>query len=183
MEVRGSVLQSIDEFIQANHADKYDAWKSQLSTETQDCLKSVVSTKWYPVEQGVIEPTELMCKMFYPDKKKGAWEAGRHSAKVALSGVYKVFVLISTPAFMLKRASRVITTFYSPTALEVKSSTDKSMLIQLTKLPTDNELIEYRIGGWMEKALEICGCKNLRINMPNSIAKGDPYTTYDIKWE
>ncbi|MFY0627330.1 MAG: hypothetical protein JXR07_13600 [Reichenbachiella sp.] len=183
MEVRGSVIKGIDEFVKSTHSEGYDTWKSKLSNETLSIMEKAVPSKWYPLNEGIVEPTTQMCNLFYSDKKKGAWESGRFSAETALSGIYKVFVLISTPAFMLKRASRVLTTFYNPTKIEVKNSTDKSMLLHLTELPTKNELIEYRIGGWMEKALEICGCKNLKINVPHSIAKGDPLTAYDITWE
>ncbi len=182
MKVRGSVPKSIDDFVKSNHAGQYDEWKNSLSEKTAGIIDKASTSAWYPVNEGVVEPTLAMCKLFYPDKRKGAWESGRFSAEYALSGIYKVFVLVSTPSFLLKRASRVITTFYEPTSIEVISSTDKSMELRLTELPIDNELIEYRIGGWMEKALEMCGCKNLTVNIPDSISKGAAYTTYDIKW-
>ncbi|UXP30941.1 hypothetical protein N6H18_11320 [Reichenbachiella agarivorans] len=183
MEVRGSVLMSIDEFVKQRHAGQYSDWKDNLSADTQKLLGNVGAQKWYPVNEGVIEPTIQLCKLFYPDAKKGAWESGRYSAEAALKGVFKIFVLVSTPAFMLKRASRVMTTFYSPTNIEVIATTDKSMLLHLTELPINNELIEYRIGGWMEKALEICGCQNLQFDIKNSLSKGDPYTSYEITWD
>ncbi|RJE72708.1 hypothetical protein [Reichenbachiella sp. MSK19-1] len=183
MEVRGSVLISIDEFMKSEHVSQYDAWKKNLSKNTLQLLDKVGPQKWCPVEDGVIDPTVQLCKLCYDDPKKGAWESGRYSAKVSLSGVYKIFVLVSTPAFMLKRSSRVMTTFYNPTNIEVKNTTDKSMLLHLTELPVNNELLEYRIGGWMEKALEICGCKNLQFNITSSLSKGDKFTAYDISWD
>ncbi|PIB35070.1 hypothetical protein BFP72_06500 [Reichenbachiella sp. 5M10] len=183
MEVRGSVLISIDEFMKSEHADQYAVWKKKLSKNTLNLLETTGPQKWCPVEDGVIDPTVQLCKLCYTDAKKGAWESGRYSAKVSLSGIYKIFVLVSTPAFMLKRSSRVMTTFYNPTNIEVANATDKSMLLHLTELPVNNELLEYRIGGWMEKALEICGCKNLQFKITSSLSKGDSFTAYDISWD
>ena len=57
------------------------------------------------------------------------------------------------------------------------------MKLKLSNLPVKSDLIEHRIGGWIEKALEICGCQDLVVALPTSIAKGDAYTTYDISWK
>ncbi|WP_420580017.1 hypothetical protein [Reichenbachiella sp.] len=183
MQVRGSVIKSIDSFVADNHGSKYEEWKKGLSAASSLLLASASSSNWYPVEPGVIVPTQVLCDMFYSDKKQGAWESGRYSAKMGLTGIYKVFVLISSPSFMLKRASRVIATFYEPTDLKVANSTDNSMVIQFTMLPIKNELIEYRIAGWMEMALEICGCKNLQVKITKSMAEGDSMFETTITWD
>ncbi|MEO9966131.1 MAG: hypothetical protein ABJF11_10105 [Reichenbachiella sp.] len=183
MQVRGSVIKSIDSFVSDVHGSKYEDWKKNLSEASSLLLSTVSSANWYPVEPGVIAPTKVLCDMFYQDKKQGAWESGRYSAKMGLTGIYKVFVLVSSPAFLLKRASRVIATFYDPTDLTVAHSTDKSMIIQFTQLPIKNEFIEYRIAGWMEMALEICGCKNLSVQISKSMARGHDMFETTINWD
>ncbi|MEP2024322.1 MAG: hypothetical protein ABJH98_18385 [Reichenbachiella sp.] len=183
MQVRGSVIKSIDSFVSDVHSAKYEEWKNNLSSASSLLLSSVSTSSWYPVEPGVIAPTQVLCDMFYTDKKKGAWESGRYSAKVGLTGIYKVFVLISSPTFLLKRATRVIATFYDPTDLTVADTTDNSMVIQFTELPIKNELIEYRIAGWMEMALEICGCKNLKVDITKSMAQGSSIFETTINWD
>lgn len=182
MEVRGSVILSIDEFVKNKYTAQYETWKKKLSSETLNLLETAGSQKWYPVEAGVIDPTVELCNMFYPDAKQGAWESGRYSAEASLTGVFKVFVLISTPSFMIKRAARIMATFYSPTEIKVVESSPKSMKINLSKIPIKNELIEHRIGGWIEKALEICGCENLTVRITSSLSKGDDKTVYMINW-
>ena len=183
MKVRGSVTKSIEEFVKINHPNDFDKWFSKLTPESKEILAGAGSTKWYPVNEGVLIPTQIMCNLFYEDAKKGAWESGRYSAKSALTGVYKVFVLISTPTFLLKRATRIISTFYDPSELEVANTTNKSMVILYKTLPANSELIECRIAGWMEQALEMCGCKNLSVTTPRSLAKGDDVFEVKIKWD
>ena len=183
MRVRGSVIRSIDEFVKVKHSQKYQEWRSSLPQSASKLYDEASPSDWYPVADGVVTPTELLCRMFYNDPKLGAWESGRFSAEVALSGIYKVFVLISTPGFMLKRASRVIATFYDPTDLQVIDSSDKSMTLECTQLPAKSDLVEYRISGWIEKALEICGCKNLSVQIMKSLARGDNAFTVNIRWD
>jgi hypothetical protein len=43
-------------------------------------------------------------------------------------------------------------------------------------------IIEKRIGGWIEKALEITRCEDINIEISQSMAKGDPVTEYRISW-
>ena len=46
-----------------------------------------------------------------------------------------------------------------------------------------SDVVEHRIMGWMERALEICGCKEIKISVPKSLSKRDAFTQYDIEWK
>lgn len=183
MEVKGSVVQNINIYVEKFHAAEYEKWKSALSEKSQKLMARTTSSKWYPINEGILEPTQTMCDLFYTNAHEGAWKSGRFSAEVGLTGVYKIFVLISTPVFLIKRASRILATFYSSSEINVVDSSDHSMLVHFTKLPTRSELLEHRIAGWMEKALEICGCKDLSINILQSIGKGDDLFEVEITWK
>jgi hypothetical protein len=182
MQVRGSIIQSIDQFVSEKYSERYDDWKSELNAETLDLIKNASSSDWYPVEDGVINPTEAMCDMFFNKDMRGAWESGRYSAEVALTGIYKIFLLVATPSFLLKRASRIIATFYDPADLKVISSTNDSVVVRSNQL-IKSEIVEYRLAGWMEKALELCGCKNLDLSITQSLAKGDAFFEVSINWD
>ena len=182
MQVRGSVISNIKAYVEKMHPEKYEEWKNSLSEASQELLERPTTSKWYPIKEGILEPTEKMCDLFYLNAREGAWKSGRFSAEEALTGIYKVFVVISSPSFLVKRASRMLATFYTPSDVEVVDSSKNSMLVHFTKLPTKSEYLEYRIAGWMEKALEICGCKDLSVLTPQSIAKGDDVFEVKISW-
>jgi len=38
--------------------------------------------------------------------------------------------------------------------------------------------IELRISGWRERALELCGSKNVKVTITKSLRKGDNLTEY-----
>ena len=121
--------------------------------------------------------------MFYQgDYEKGAWEAGKFSAQKALTGIYKLFVKASSPGFIIQRASRIFATYYQPCQMEVLERTETSVLLEISNMTISDIVIEYRIGGWIEKALEISGAKNVGIKYLKSKAKGDAVTQLDIKW-
>lgn len=132
----------------------------------------------------MIKPTELITKLFYNnDVQKASWEAGRYSAEVALTSIYKVFVLIATPQFIIKRGSKILSSFYDPSTLVIGDTRAKGVDVHITEFPQQSVLCEYRIAGWMEQALEICGAKNLVIHITESLVKGDEKTVFVINWD
>lgn len=183
MKARGSLVKSIDQFVKDVHSEGYEKWKDSLPKSSIDIISSASTSDWYPVQEGIIIPTEAFCDMFYPlNKTQGAWKCGRYAAEIALTGIYKVFILVSKPSFILKRASRVFSTFFNPADLHVIESSNTHTIIRSNELPAKNELLECRIAGWMEKALEICGSTNISVEITKSIAKGDPLFEVSIKW-
>ncbi len=120
--------------------------------------------------------------MIFNSAEDGAWELGRYSADTALHGIYKVFVRVLNPAFLIQRAGRILSTFYHPSKIEVIEASGKSVILYITEFGSPHVIIEKRIGGWIEKALEITGCKDIEIDIPRSMAKGDPVTEYRISW-
>ena len=183
MKVRGSVIKSIDEFVANTHRRHHQQWVDKLPSQTLKTMRMATSSSWHPLKEGAIIPTKIMCDMFYPDANRGAWESGRYSAEAGLTGVYKIFVIISTPAFLLKRASRIMATFYAPTVVHVAEDLSGKMIIHFTQLPVKNELIENRIAGWMEKAMEMCGCKNLLVRITQSMALGSKVFEVTLTWD
>jgi len=60
---------------------------------------------------------------------------------------------------------------------------DKNMYrVFVNQFDQYSDVIEQRISGWIERALEICGCKGVRVNVAKSLANRDQCTQYDIEW-
>jgi hypothetical protein len=43
-------------------------------------------------------------------------------------------------------------------------------------------VVEQRIAGWIQRALEIHGCRQPAVNITKSLTKGDPCTELDFSW-
>lgn len=185
MEIKGTAVTSIRDYVKLNHKEEFNNWLGSLPKESSDIFKGAIdSSKWYPLKEGGIIPTKKVADMFFDsDYEKGSWEMGKFSAEKALTGIYKIFVKASSPGYIIHRASRVFSTYYRPCKMEARKSTDKSTLLEISDMTESDIVIELRIGGWMEKALDISGAKNSKIDVPKSMAKGDEVTQFDINWE
>jgi hypothetical protein len=185
MEAKGSAVISIKEFVKKKHPNQYEEWKANLEPATKEIFSNLISAgQWYPLEESVIKPTKKAGEAFFSkDLKKAAWEMGRFSAEMGLSGMYKVFVLIAKPTYIMGRASKVFSTYYQPIKLEIVSKSDKHVTLHMTNCAKPSDVLEWRIAGWCEKALEICGCKNLKVDMPKSLFRKDAYTEFAFSWD
>lgn len=184
MQVKGSVVRTIPEFIQNRFPDKYDSWHASLPPGSAAIFNSYIrSAEWYPFQEGVHIPTELLGKIAYNgDVHKAAWDCGRYSAETALKGIYKFFLMAAPPSLIIRRGSRIMTTFYQPGDIKIASEGNGWALLELTQFDELTEVVENRIGGWTERGLEIQGVHNPQVTIPRAMSKGDTVTEISIKW-
>jgi hypothetical protein len=183
MEIKGSAVKSIREYVEKLHTHKFNEWIESLPEESKEIFSNPIdATHWYPIDSAAIIPTQRIGTLIFNSTEDGAWELGRYSADTALHGIYKVFVRVLNPTYLIQRAGRILSTFYHPSKIEVIEASSKSVILHITEMGAPHVIIEKRIGGWIEKALEITGCKDIEIDIPKSMAKGDPVTEYRISW-
>lgn len=185
MEIKGTAVKSIQEFVKKKYPDKYNNWLESLPLKSKEIMSGhIYATQWYPLKQGAIEPTKAIGKMFYNgDNAKAAWESGKHSAEQGLKGVYKIFVMVANPGFIIKRASRVFKSYYNPCDIVVANSHSKGVEVHITKFPEPDPIVENRIAGWIEMAFVITGCKNVRSKITQSMSKKAEYTAIETTWD
>lgn len=183
MKAKGSIFKSIEDFVKTDYASNYQQWKGNLSNESRSLTERAKNAEWYPIHDALIDPIKVICSTLDIDEKTCAWNSGRFSAEQSLNGVYKVFIMVSTPAFILKRAPRILPTFYDPSDLKTLETTEKGVFIRCDILPVKHTIIEYRIAGWIERAGEICGCKNMKVEITESLAMGGKSLDITASWD
>jgi len=185
MEVKGDALVSIPIFILKKLGKKgFNEWLDAISSDARNIYMSPIKkNEWYPLQKIMVEPSLKACDMFFHGSRRGAWECGRYSAEFGLKGLYKVLVKLASPQVLIKKAGPIINSYYKPSTLEVIDSGNNFVILRITEFSEMDKMIEYRIAGWMERALEICGCKHISIKIDKSLTDNDPYTEYLITWK
>ena len=168
MYIKGTAVASIPTFVKKKFGDRYDEWLNSLSPQSQKIMKRYLVSKWYPVEYAIIEPTEHICRLFYNGDKRGAWEAGRFSAENALKGIYKFFVKLGSPGFIIKRATNIFSFYYKEARMKVIENEEHRTVVHIYELKPPSQILEARIAGWMERSLEISGCEYVNIQIIKS---------------
>jgi hypothetical protein len=182
MEIKGVSVKAAPEFVRSRFGSRYDEWLDSLSESSRAVVENPLTSNWYPVQEAVIEPTKKVCDLFYDGREEGAWEVGRTSAENALKGVYKIFVKVGSPGFIISRASRIFTNMLQPGEMKVVESSSSKAVLHM-QLPESDWLLELRMAGWMEQALAVSGCAEPEIKITKSLTTGDSVTEYIATWK
>lgn len=184
MKIKGTAVQTIPDFIKQTHPTRYNEWFDALSPASQKIFKGMIITNgWFPMSEALVEPLKTTASLFYhSNQETAARTMGRFSANAALTGVYKFFVKIGSPIFLIERSSSLMKTYFDPSEIKVLNSTPKGCTMQITHFPEPDEIIEWNIAGWIERALEISGCKNPKAVVTKSLAKKHETTEICISW-
>ncbi len=181
MKVRGRAIKSIKFFVLKHFQDGYEKWMTALSRESRNIIRRHSVYNYYPMQESLVEPTRKICDLFYNGEVKGAWECGRYSAELGLRTEFAPESKLP-PEELVKRAGSILAWYYKGSEMKVVDSESESALLQITKFPKPNSLVENRIGGWIEKAIELVGGGNSSVEIGASLADGDSKTEYSVSW-
>lgn len=185
MQVKGTGIKTTKEFVKANFPNAYTDWINSLPPKSKELYTGNTEfINWFPIKEAYIDPVNKIIELFYKgDIKVGGEAIGKFSANYALKGVYKVFLIVASPQFLMKRATKIMTTFYQPCEITVAENGKKSVVLTISKFDQINEALEYRIGSWCQRALELTNCKNVKYQIQKALTKKDTVTEILFNWE
>lgn len=185
-EVIGKVVISIPKFVQKKFGkDGYKKWMEAISADAHTIYElNVKSGDWYPMKTALIEPCANIAQLFYKwDLKTAAWDVGRFSADYGINNFYKMFIKVNTSDYFFNKTTELISKYYRPISAEILDIKENQAAFRITELPDIDNTVEYRLAGWLQRALEINKKKNVNVEIPKSLAQLQPYTEFQITWE
>jgi len=184
-EVKGATIKDFPRYVKEILGEEaYQKWLSTLPDESKKIFSSqILSSKWYSFRYCDLEPQKKIAELFYNNDPISAQKVGRWQADSAFTGIYKAFVKIGSPSFIISNASNLMTTFYRPTKLEVVEKEKNHVKIRITQFPEIEEITEQNIYGFIIRTMEICGCHNIQAKVNFSLAKGDAFTEIEGSWQ
>lgn len=185
MEVKGTAIAALPVFIQEKFGqERYQAWLFSLPEKSRLIYeKSILISKWYLLSDAYGIPTKKMCEMFYEGRISGAWDAGCYDADYGLKGVYSIFVKWGTPSFIIKQSSKIFSAYFNPSKLIVVDSKEQSAAVRIEEFSEMNEYIEQRIGGYMQRALELNGCREVKVEIIKLSKNNNTAIEYRVIWQ
>ncbi len=181
--VKGSVLRSRVDFVEKKFGhERLDLVLGILSEEDRHTLKrGLLPAQWYPFALG--ERLEKAILQVLGEEGRSIFmELGRRSAMYNLGGVHQVFVRAGEPHHLLSRAPAIYKLYYdSGTRTYEKTGEDACRLVTSgTEDFSEGDCLT--VMGWHERAVEICGGRNVVIDHSRCRARGDAVCEYLISW-
>jgi len=111
-------------------------------------------------------------------RQVGIFEAGE-----TFSGLYKVFLEIGNPHFVIKKAGLAWRTLHDAGDLEIEQTGDKFVRGKITNFPDAHKAFCADLLGYFAKVLEMSGAKNLRVKETKCLCSGDEYCEFEVNWD
>ncbi len=186
VRIKGMVISSTVAFVKEKFGEKmFNKVVEELSGETRKVVTGhVIAGATYDI-LFLLEFQKKICEVIGKGDPLFAREIGAFAAERSFIGLFKYLLKLASIPFALKRAPFIYNTFYSMGKMEVIKidSENKESIIKVDKLPFKDVYWEQRIAGWIEKAGEILGAKDVDVKISKSFALDDEFTEYYIKWE
>jgi len=185
MEIKGTAVKATPDFVKERFPGRYMDWLQAMPSSSRRIFEQpIYATSWYNLTESVIIPTQKVGDIFFNgNHTEAAQMLGRYSAEIALKGIYKVFVRVSSPHFVLSRASSIFSAYYNPSVIRVIESKEKRCALELKQFKPNEKLIMNRIAGWIEQTLEITLKRALSVVVENKEEGADLETLITIEWD
>jgi hypothetical protein len=185
MQAKGSAVIPVREFILQQYGQQgLDAYCKGLPQAAKDSFcDQLLASKWYPFKEALLDPLEHLCARFYDGDVRGAREEGKFAAGKALKGIYRAFIKVATPQFLLKNIAAIVGTYFTGLTAVVVENQPGAIVLRLQNVSPANAYFDQVVAGWIEHALEICGCQEIRLAVTNQTEPGSPFTQYNIVWK
>jgi len=184
MEIKGIAVKVTAQYVKQYHSDRYFDWLDLLPQKSKDIISQpILATNWYDQTDSVIIPTQMVGRLFFETEQDAAWHLGRYSSEIALKGIYKIFLKVSSPNFVINRATSVFATYYRPSEIEVKESGPGKVVLSLSGFDKNDILVMYRIGGWISNTLDLTFSEDSKVEFDHQIVGNSLKTVIKVTWK
>ncbi len=181
-EIKGTVLADTINAIR-NRAGDPELQKiiSQLSPAAREAFEQPIQiSTWYPLDT-FVEFLEVDIQISAEGNREVLIARSEKVIEAQLRGIYKIFVKLGSPGFVITRISAVHATYFKDVHI-IPELQDYSATIKYVGFAKHHDIMQFIILGFYRKALEICGAKQVSLNFTVPISEGGAFSELNISW-
>jgi hypothetical protein len=183
VQIKGSAIKETIEQIKSRAGeDAFQKILGELDNETRKvCETAIFSSSWYSLDL-FTRFLEVEIRVLAGGNEEMVTRGSEAVIERQLRGIYKAFVKLGSPEFVIKRIAAVHATYFQGVPIEVQFQGDKRALVKYTGFEKQHRIMGFAIVGFFKKALEISGAKDVAIYFPTPIEVGKGYAELSIAW-
>ncbi|WPB80295.1 TIGR02265 family protein [Archangium violaceum] len=156
----------------------------RLSPADRKVLEGVIMPiGWYPLELNLRLDAAIADALSPRDRSKAFVEMGRASAEENLNGPHHVFIRKGDPHFLLSHAPEIYRLYYAVGSRTYEKAGPRNAVLRTVGAESVTEADCLTIIGWYERAIEMSGGREVRVEHKKCRARGSGYCEYLCSWE
>jgi len=164
VEIKGVSLRATLAFLAERGGDAAEAL-AKLPEDLRGALsKPVLASSYYPFEH-LIALQDAVVRTLGGDRRSLLFELGRFAARDAMTTVYKIFLKVGSPEFILGKSGRIVSTYLrGPVGrLELVEREKGHVRMTMERFPGGHADFCRRLDGFNTALLELSGAKEIRL--------------------
>jgi len=141
----------------------------------------IMPSLWCP-EKNFVAFLVAAEKKFDPSMQELLFEMGRYSATKSISTVYRIFLRLGDPAFIIARAGRVWSQLHNHARLEVLDAGDKRAKARLYGYTPAHKAFCRYLSGYFTGVLELSGARDISVTEAACVCDGAGYCEFQAVW-
>jgi hypothetical protein len=183
VQIKGSVIQeTINQIKNRAGEDAFQKILALLDEETRNVFNGeIYSSTWYSLDF-FTRFLELEIRVLADGKEEMVTRGSEAVIERQLRGIYKAFVKLGSPEFVIKQIAAVHATYFQGVPIEVQLQGRGKALIKYMGFEKQHRIMGFAIIGFFKKALEISGAKDVVIFFETPIEEGKESADLSISW-
>jgi predicted hydrocarbon binding protein len=144
--------------------------------------RQILSGAWEP-EEAYIEFLAKADEVLGIGDYQLDWECGRFLAKQSIPTIYKIFIRLGDPAFVIERADRFWHQVHSSGRLETVRTDKNKVIGKLLERDYPHKAFCASLMGYFYGTLELCGAKEIKITEIMCSADKASHCEYAVSWQ
>ncbi|MCI0636274.1 MAG: hypothetical protein L0206_20525 [Actinobacteria bacterium] len=154
-----------------------------LEPETRDLFGSmIIATEWYP-NRHIVNLYETIVRVHYGGQPEGIRELGRISAKRDLRGVFKIFVVVVSPQYLVSKTASVWSRYFDHGRVQIMDQRRGFCRGKFFDVLSYSTAFWHEILGSCIGAIEAAGGKNVVVQIVSGGTAKDSTMESEIRWE
>ena len=183
VQIKGS---SVQETINQNRRRAGDEALNKIFSLLDDDTRKLFegetfSSTWYPLDN-FTRFLEVEIKVLANGNEEMVTRGSEAVTERQLRGIYKAFVKLGSPEFVLKRIAAVHATYFQDVEIQVEVPAPGIARIRYTGFQKQHRIIGFGIIGFFRKALEVSGAKDVAVRFSVPIEQGEESAELSITW-
>jgi hypothetical protein len=183
VQIKGSaVKETLDQIKTRVSEEAFQTVLGLLDEETRKfCEAEIFSSSWYSLD--------LFTRFLVIQNRVlagGNEEMITRGAEVVnerqLRGIYKAFVKLGSPEFVIQRIAAVHATYFQGVTVEVQMPEKNKAFVRYTGFEKQHRVMGFAIIGFFSKALELSGAKDRVVYFSTPIEEGKSYSEVSLGW-
>jgi hypothetical protein len=161
--VKASGSMTIHKMVQKKGAEAAQRFLARLAPGTRETLLHELATSWIPIEQEE-EIFRIAADCLYPGDPEALRRLGQSVAEDNFNGIYKIFLRIPTPEFIIRRIPQTWSTLHDEGQACVEDYHDNCGTLVARSIPDLPAVQREYICGYIVGILSLTSAKRISVS-------------------